>query len=211
MVESYVPRLPAEGRFQDCTSTFKKTSEHKKEDGTSEYLSNSQRIVINFDTVAEKHKEYRCYAESFASNDALYVTDSGEFYFIEFKCWNLPNSTSVSTTNKKKLKDKIAWSLLMADDLGILSTHADWKTRFRYVLVYRKSGLTSDSCNEIDDGIVAQSEMDADIDEVQESLHLPFLDEYKWLFKNVYSFTAEEFEREFIQKIVEPEYLSAGL
>ena len=200
MVETFLSSYYGCCKTDGWVVSFQKVSKDK-----SEYMSNSLRNVISFDKVAERHNKIHRYCERLASNDALYVTEQGDCYFIEFKNGALTHSRNDQRRDEYKeenLKSKVYCSLAMALDLKLSDSFDSFKDKFRYILVYNKDRLGSSSNTVIEDDLQVLSKA---------NLQLPIVKEFEWIFKEAISYTKEEFEREFIQKIVEPEYLSAEL
>ncbi len=199
MVETFLKTYCGCNDTRGWMESFEKVSKDKKE-----HMSSSQRNVINFDKVSKSHNKIRKYGERLASNDALYVTDEGEFYFIEFKngalCKSIKNKEK-DEGKEENLKSKVYCSLAMALDLKLAESFDSFKQQYRYILVYNKDklGTLSNIC--IEEEILEHAGF---------SVTLPIVKEFAWLFKDVISYTKEEFEREFIQKIVEPEYQTAS-
>ncbi len=199
MVETFLSKYRGCNNTKGWIVSFEKASKDKKE-----HLSNSLRNVINFDKVSECHNKLHRYAERLASNDALYVTEQGDYYFIEFKNGALTvsrNDLHRDISKEENLKSKVYCSLAIALDLKLADNFDAFKDKFRYILVYNKNRLGSSSYVEIEDDLQILS---------KNNLQLPIVKEFEWIFKEALSYTKEEFESKFIQRIVEPEYQSAS-
>ena len=195
MVETFLSAYCGCNKTQGWIVSFKKASKDKKE-----HMSDSLRNVINFDKVSESHNKIHRYGERLASNDALYVTEQGDCYFIEFKNGALTlsrNDRHRDEGKEENLKSKVYCSLAIALDLKLADSFEAFKDRFRYILVYNKERFCSFSNAIIEDDLQILS---------KNNLQLPIVKEFEWIFKEVLSYTKEEFESKFIQRIVEPEY-----
>ena len=198
MVETFLSKYCGCNKTKGWIESFEKVSKDNKE-----YMSNSSRNVINFDKVSERHNIIHRYGERLASNDALYITEQGDCYFIEFKNGALTlsrNDHHRDPGKEENLKSKVYCSLAIAQDLKLADNFESFKDKFRYILVYNKDRLGSPSNIEIEDDLQRLS---------KSNLQLPIVKEFEWIFKESLSYTKEEFESKFIQKIVEPEYQSA--
>ena len=199
MVETFLSLYCGCDNTNGWIVTFEKASKDKKE-----YMSNSSRNVISFDKVSERHNKLHRYGERLASNDALYVTEQGDCYFIEFKNGALTHSRNDQQRDEGKeenLKTKVYCSLAIALDLKLADNFEAFKNKFRYILVYNKDRLGSFSNAVIEDDLQILSKA---------NLQLPVVREFEWIFKESLSYTKEEFEEKFINTIVEPEYLAAS-
>lgn len=123
--------LDKEKLFSENIDTLKHTS---ADGSNSEYLSNSNLSVINFDKVKDsyclnlKHNS----SAKLHSNDALYVDKSkSKFIFIEFKNGKLEGQEF------KDVQLKISESLLMFNDIINENLSFD-RANVNYILVYNK-------------------------------------------------------------------------
>lgn len=199
MVETFLSTYCGCDNTKDWIVSFKKASKDKKE-----HMSDSIRNVINFDKVSERHNKIRRYGERLASNDALYVTEQGDCYFIEFKNGALTlsrNNRHRDDGKEENLKSKVYCSLAIALDLKLADSFEAFKNKFHYILVYNEDRLAPSFNNVIEDDLQMLSKV---------NLQLPVVKEFEWIFKEALSYTKEEFEKKFIQRIVEPEYSAAS-
>lgn len=195
MVETFLSTYSGCDKTKGWIVSFKEASKDQED-----FMSHSLRNVINFDQVSKRHNKIHRYGERLASNDALYVTEQGDFYFIEFKNGALTHSQkdkSKDYVKEENLKSKVYCSLAIALDLKFADSFKAFKEKFHYILVYNKDKLGSPSNTKIDDDVQELSKA---------NLQLPIVKEFEWIFKESLSYTKEEFEMEFIKKIVEPEY-----
>lgn len=163
-----------------CGSTFRKVSE-----GGGTCMSLSNAFVINFDKVAKEHVRYRKYPNRFKSCDALYKTNDGECFFIEFKNGKTGNCG-----------EKARASLLIAMDLNILRDLRDAQSRMTFILVYNEEKYPNESKSE--------NEINKDLmnDANPQNSPTHICKNLKWIFRDTIAYTAEEFDQCFIKKIV---------
>lgn len=178
-------RLP--DSMRTCVSDFRTTSWDKHNDV---YMTESTLPVLNFDLIAKKHRDDNAYVEPLSSNDAYYVTNDGRRYFIEFKNGGI---------KAKKINDKATASVLLSIDMGLFQDFRDVQENCSYILVYNEEKYPP-SAQTMDDFLQLLSCKSRQLEQVQS---------IRWIYKDVTSLTKKEFEQEFIQKIVEPEYLAA--
>ena len=96
--------------------------------GTNFYMSESPVPVVNFDTVKNQYILGLSVPEPPASNDAFFVDNQGELYFIEFKAGNMER-------NIHQVRRKLFDSLLVLTDIiskGVSFT----REHLNYILVY---------------------------------------------------------------------------
>ncbi len=150
-------------------------------------MSDSEAFVINFDEVAKKHNRERAYPDRLKSCDAFYVANDDQCYFIEFKTGNIKGSD-----------EKARASLLIAMDLNIVHDLRDSQTRFTYILVYSEVKYP----NEPEHLTEMFNDLNNDANPQLSPSHI--CRNLKWLFHQAIPYTAEQFEEEFIKKIVSP-------
>lgn len=128
--------------------------------------------IINFDKVKEQHGADRGYTDDYESNDALFVDDDNNLYFIEFKR---------GKAKREDLRTKSSESLLIAMDLGIISSLEDSRQRVEYLFVtpnHSLEKLHQYSANKLPKLILSQ----------------------RWLFKDIHAYTPREFRQIFLVK-----------
>jgi len=166
-------------------------------DGTDTFMTESALNVVNFDAVKDAYIRELRVSETPASNDALYMDNFGEYYFIEFKNGYI---------DKKKIYEirlKIFDSLLMFTDIigrGVSFT----RNKMNYILVYNEGK------NPLPDGMqggmqvspsreaIARNIIEQKAKKTYKRFNLERFE--KLYFKNVYTYTEETFESEFISK-----------
>jgi len=186
------------------TSTLKQTS---KDDNNEEYMTESQIKVINFDSVGgDKYTRNNNLSIQLKTNDVLFLHNDERYTFIEFK-----NGKLLDKSNRidiKKLKDielKILNSMFVLGDIEGKSLNT-LKEITNYILVYneeKNSPNEKNSISEIGNYFVNQGsslsvgENTFDKDEI-----ICFgLEKFKnYCFKNVHTYSKEEFEEKFVRK-----------
>ena len=186
------------------TSTLKQTS---KDDNNEEYMTESQIKVINFDSVGgDKYTRNNNLSIQLKTNDVLFLHNDERYTFIEFK-----NGKLLDKSNRidiKKLKDielKILNSMFVLGDIEGKSLNT-LKEITNYILVYNEEKNLPNEKNsilEIGNYFVNQGsslsvgENTFDKDEI-----ICFgLEKFKgYCFKNVHTYSKEEFEEKFVRK-----------
>ena len=186
------------------TSTLKQTS---KDDNNEEYMTESQIKVINFDSVGgDKYTRNNNLSIQLKTNDVLFLHSDRRYTFIEFK-----NGKLLDKSNKidiKKLKDielKILNSMFVLGDIEEKSLNT-LKEITNYILVYneeKNSPNEKNSISEIGNYFVNQG---SDLSIVENAFEkdeiICFgLEKFKnYCFKNVHTYSKEEFEEKFVRK-----------
>lgn len=187
------------------TSILEKTSE---DDNNGEHMTKSQLKVINFDSVGgKKYTRNNNLSIQLKTNDVLFLHNDERYTFIEFK-----NGKLLDKSNRidiKKLKDielKILNSMFVLGDIEEKSLNT-LKEITNYILVYneeKNSPNEKNSISEIGNYFVNQGsslsvgENTLDKDEI-----ICFgLEKFKdYCFKNVHTYSKEEFEEKFVKKM----------
>ena len=186
------------------TSTLKQTS---KDDNNQEYMTESTIRVINFDSIGgDKYSKNNKLNIQLKTNDALFLHNDKKYTFIEFK-----NGKLVDKTNKidiKKLKDielKILNSLFVLGDIEEKSLNT-LKEITNYILVYneeKNSPNEKNSISEIGNYFINQgSSLSVGENTFGKDEIICFgLEKFKgYCFKNVHTYSKEEFEEKFVRK-----------
>lgn len=187
------------------TSILEKASE---DDNNGEHMTKSQLKVINFDSVGgKKYTRNNNLSIQLKTNDVLFLHNDERYTFIEFK-----NGKLLDKSNRidiKKLKDielKILNSMFVLGDIEEKSLNT-LKEITNYILVYneeKNSPNEKNSISEIGNYFVNQGsslsvgENTLDKDEI-----ICFgLEKFKdYCFKNVHTYSKEEFEEKFVKKM----------
>ena len=185
------------------TSTLKQTS---KDDNNQEYMTESTIKVINFDSVGgDKYSKNNRLNIQLKTNDVLFLHNNKKYTFIEFK-----NGKLLDKTNKidiKKLKDielKILNSLFVLGDIEEKSL-SSLKEITDYVLVYNEGKNTPNernSISEIGNYFINQGNISSEKTKTEKEEIICFgLEKFKgYCFKNVHTYSKEEFEEKFVKK-----------
>ena len=186
------------------TSTLKQTS---KDDNNEEYMTESTIRVINFDSVGgDKYSKNNKLNIQLKTNDVLFLHNDKKYTFIEFK-----NGKLLDKTNKidiKKLKDielKILNSLFVLGDIEEKSLNT-LKEITNYILVYNEEkNLPNEknSISEIGNYFINQgSSLSVGENTFGKDEIICFgLEKFKnYCFKNVHTYSKEEFEEKFVRK-----------
>lgn len=185
------------------TSTLKQTS---KDDNNEEYMTESTIKVINFDSVGgDKYSKNNRLNIQLKTNDVLFLHNNKKYTFIEFK-----NGKLLDKTNKidiKKLKDielKILNSLFALGDIEEKSL-SSLKEITDYVLVYNEEKNTPNernSISEIGNYFINQGNISSEKTKTEKEEIICFgLEKFKgYCFKNVHTYSKEEFEEKFVKK-----------
>ena len=188
------------------TSTLKQTS---KDDNNEEYMTESTIRVINFDSVGgDKYSKNNKLNIQLKTNDVLFLHNDKKYTFIEFK-----NGKLLDKTNKidiKKLKDielKILNSLFV---LGVIEEKSlsSLKEITDYILVYNEEKNTPNernSISEIGNYFINQGNISSEKTKTEREEIICFgLEKFKgYCFKNIHTYSKEEFEEKFVKKYEE--------
>ena len=186
------------------TSTLKQTS---KDDNNEEYMTESQIKVINFDSVGgDKYTRNNNLSIQLKTNDVLFLHNDRRYTFIEFK-----NGKLLDKSNRidiKKLKDielKILNSMFVLEDIEEKSLNT-LKEITNYILVYneeKNSPNEKNSISEIGNYFVNQGSSLSIVENTFEKDEIICfgLEKFKnYCFKNVHTYSKEEFEEKFVRK-----------
>ena len=186
------------------TSTLKQTS---KDDNNEEYMTESQIKVINFDSVGgDKYTRNNNLSIQLKTNDVLFLHNDRRYTFIEFK-----NGKLLDKSNRidiKKLKDielKILNSMFVLGDIEEKSLNT-LKEITNYILVYneeKNSPNEKNSISEIGNYFINQgSSLSVGENTFGKDEIICFgLEKFKnYCFKNVHTYSKEEFEEKFVRK-----------
>jgi len=161
------------------------------------YMTNSMLDVVNFDVVKDKYIQKLKMSEHPKSNDAFYVRDNGDMYFIEFKSGRMDNNKIYG------VRQKIYDSLLILTDIideGISYT----RQNLNYILVYNETKNPLDETKKEEPQFSPSRTAIGKyfVEEKGQENFIRFgLKRFEKLyFKNVFTVTKEEFENDFVKK-----------
>jgi len=164
--------------------------------GTDDYMTDSMLPVVNFDMVKNEYIKGLKIPEAPKSNDAFYVNGNGDMYFIEFKSGRMDNNKIYG------VRQKIYDSLLILTDIinvGISYT----RQNLNYILVYNelKNPLEETEKQELQTSPSRTKIGNWVAKKAKKELIRFRLERFKNLyFKNVCTYTEEEFEASFVKK-----------
>ena len=176
-------------KIDDLKKGLKETSFSKSH---QEYMTYSKMKVIDFDEFKNQYvSENKIKSEGIKSNDALYFGRDKD-YFIEFKNGKITNEIVFDI--RKKIYDSI---LIFCDYYS--KTLKDTREKMEYILVY--------DCNlkhptkfeeEKSDKKFLQNLMANSNSEI---IKFGLRDFESYFFKNVHTYSKEEFEEKFVKRI----------
>lgn len=113
-------------------STLKETSIDHHDKNTIAYMTNSERIAVNFDNVKNDYIKDLSLSHAPSSNDALFLSRDNKLIFVEFKNGFMDGEKKFSI--RKKIYDSI---IILTD---ILNTGISaLRNKMEYILVYNES------------------------------------------------------------------------
>ena len=118
--------------LRNNVSTLKETSIDKHDINNIKYMTYSERIAVNFDSVKEEYIKNLSLSEIPKSNDALFLSKNNKLIFVEFK------DGFMDTTKKFSVRKKIYDSVIILTDIfntGI----SKLKGKMEYILVYNET------------------------------------------------------------------------
>ena len=180
-------------------NTLKETS-LDGESSIAEYMTESQIEVVDFDKVKEEYAGNLHLSIRPTSNDALHIAAGSNDTFIEFK-----NGSLWQEKKRAEVRSKIYNSVLMLTDI-IGENISYTRKHLNYILVYNETkNPDEENINEkteVQDS-QAREEISKSIFKLAKDRKIGFgLDKFKgYCFKEVATYTKEEFEQEFVAKI----------
>lgn len=170
----------------------------KDRDNSTVLVDDDKHRAINFDLIAKRHSEKNSYVDKLRSNDAFFVSQA-ERIFIEFKNGKIFSQGSLTSKARKQLAEKIFASILIAMDMGWVSSMKDLQENVQYLLVYSAEN-TAEDIGPYRNEIKARAYRHAG-----EKPSPPGLESMKWLFSGMSMCSEREFTDGFI-----PEHYQAG-
>ncbi len=180
--------------FKDLRCPLRETSKGIQ-DETEFYMTESLLEVINFDAAKDRYIQSLSMPKMPKSNDALYISNDGEIYFIEFKTGNLRSEIQAVQI---KILDKL---LLFTDMInqGISYT----RQHISYILVYNEADnlLSDKEINEIQVSPSRERIKSYFIRKANDHFIRFSLKRLKKMYlKDIFTVTEAEFEDNFIKK-----------
>ena len=160
--------------------------DRNKKDMTSSKLS-----VINFDNLKKDYVE-NLKLSQIKSNDALFV-NNGDYTFIEFKNGKIDNTEKVF-----KIYSKIYDSIIICLDLDICQgTIENMRNKMTYILVYNKACRHTEKFEGSENNFLENMLISSKTERIRFGLR-----KFKgYCFKNVYTYSKEDFETKFLKRI----------
>lgn len=149
------------------------------------HLSESSLQAVNFDKIPREYARSVGCSSLPASNDALYISPHGEWYFIEFKNGSI---------DKSNLYRKIYDSLIMLLEIDIIPSMKFAREKINYILVYNPNRYrkTQDSKSR-DENIVYLLRLAK-----QEEKLFGIADFEHYLFFETHTYTPQLFHNQFV-------------
>lgn len=180
MIEAVVNTLPEILKKHICTL---KRASFDETNGI--FMCESEMKVVHFDKVPKDYARGRGWDGVPSSNDALYITSRGKWYFIEFKN---------GTVKKEQIFRKIYDSLIMLLELKIIPDIDFIRKNISYILVYNsgKAGKIPESSGRVKNysyvfKLAEQEEKLFGVEKLE-----------KYLFCKTHTYAPELFEEKFI-------------
>lgn len=162
--------------------TLKKTS---MDETNNECMCDSKMKVVNFDKIPSEYARGRGWSGVPCSNDALYVSAEGKWYFIEFKNGEI---------QKDQVYRKLYDSLIMLIDLNIIPDFEFVRNNINYILVYN-----SKKYDKIPDSPERDRNYGYFLELAQQEKKLFGIDKFeKYLFRETHTYTKSLFEEKFV-------------
>lgn len=212
MLDKILEKLPTE---LSCAQESLRNTSYDREH--NDYMTESNIKVIDFDKVKNNYVAYNIsnVDPHPRSNDALYISKDGVWFFIEFKNGNVDDKVNF------EINKKIYDSLFILFDIKFVQNKIKFnncisftRENMNYILVYnkdiydknKKTRLTEIGLKRQEKRLLQKSKsrdiLKKSIMKLSgENLILFGLDHFKgYFFKNVFTYTKEEFEKEFVNK-----------
>lgn len=184
--------------FKRNLSTLKETSFDK--DGiVKEYMTESQIQVADFDGVKNDYIRNMKLSGTPCSNDALYMDQTGKYVFIEFK------NGSMSKRQVYNVYNKIYDSLLMLNDI-IGKSISFSRENVDFILVYneaKNSNKEEDKDKRNEQELSSKVAIGKYFSQKAKKKFIRFdMEKFQRIyFREVFTYTENEFEEEFVSKI----------
>lgn len=178
--------------FGKNIDTFQETSKDT-DSGEIKYMMQSDVEVVNFDNVKNDYIQGMKLSNTPCSNDALYIDEQGEYFFVEFKNGVMKKDKIFNVYNK------IYDSLLIINDI-IGENISFCREHVNFILVYNESKNPDDHTKPVENSRVAIGKyFSAKASKKFVRFDLNRLK--KIYFKDIYTYTEKEFEEEFLANL----------
>lgn len=191
MTEKVIDNLPEILKRHICA--IRKTS---LDDSKAVNMCDSELKVINFDKMPREYSMGKGWGNMPSSNDALYISEDGKWYFIEFKN---------GSVDKSDIFKKIYDSLVILIELGIIPDLQFIRDKVYYILVYN-----SDKYSKVPKPEHLSSNYSYIYRMAQQEEKLFGVEKFEgYLLKEVHTYTKELFKKEFIERMENQECMAA--
>lgn len=151
-------------------------------------MSDSALTVIDFDKLPNIYSKGKEMGSVPKSNDALYISDEGIWYFIEFKNGEVC---------KEDIYRKIYDSLIMLIELNVIPNFNFCRENIQYILVYNSNKYDkvqqSESRKAIFENVNGLAKKESKLFNVKNF--------DKYLFQDTHTYTKEQFEEKFTRQM----------
>lgn len=193
MTEEVLNSLPE--ILQKYTCTLKKAS---LDETNKEYMCESNMKVVHFDKIPNEYARGKGWIGVPSSNDALYISAQGKWYFIEFKNGEV---------KKEQIYRKLYDSLIMLMEWGIIPNFDFIRENINYILVYNSKKyekIPESPAREQNyayiRGLAGQEKKLFEVDKFE-----------KYLFNETHTYTKKLFENYFVVPMEQEELNMQGL
>lgn len=185
MTKEAIEKLPEV--MQSMTATLKRCS---KDDASSDYMTESRLLAVNFDRFSKYYCQVVKIAQQPKTNDALYCTEDGKWYFVEFKNGSI---------KEDEIYRKIYDSLIMLIEAGMIPDYQFSRENISYILVYNKEKIMQEKQIKVNS---AKNQIHRHIEQKQEKLFCIFeLEKLQgYILDETNTYTKEQFEQLFVKK-----------
>ena len=185
MTKEAIEKLPEV--MQSMTATLKHCS---KDDASFDYMTESRLLAVNFDRFSKYYCQVVKIAQQPKTNDALYCTEDGKWYFVEFKNGSI---------KKDEIYRKIYDSLIMLIEAGMIPDYQFSRENISYILVYNKEKIMQEKQIKVNS---AKNQIHRHIEQKQEKLFCLFeLEKLQgYILDETNTYTKEQFEQLFVKK-----------
>lgn len=180
MTEDVIKYLPE--ILKDHTCSLRKASHDKSNE---KHMCESKMRIINFDKIPREYAKVKQLDVLPNSNDALYISRTGKWYFIEFKNGRV---------DKINIFRKIYDSLIMLVELEVISDFKFSRDHIEYILVYNE-----DKNARVQEAPDREANYAFIRERAQQEKKLFGVDKLeRYLFFDTHTYTTEVFEQKFV-------------
>lgn len=153
-------------------------------------MTESRLLAVNFDRFSKYYCQVVKIAQQPKTNDALYCTEDGKWYFVEFKNGSI---------KKDEIYRKIYDSLIMLIEAGMIPDYQFSRENISYILVYNKEKIMQEKQIKVNS---AKNQIHRHIEQKQEKLFCLFeLEKLQgYILDETNTYTKEQYEQLFVKK-----------